>query len=592
MQSETAFGRAGGGGGSRSGSSSYSGSRSNRNSLGEFFIHVIGFASMAGCALALRAAHRKIDKKNAASLEALQFMANTEPEWAAYRLTELVNEKFIVMQKAWSDCDLNTIEAHTTQNLYLTWAAELQKQTSESKRNIIRNLVIEKTRFVAVVNRHGKDKDFFTVCFTASAVDVYISLSEIEANPDLLSQNSQSEKFNVKPERFSEFWTFERHGEDWKLAKVSQMTLWRKFVDSEIVFERYAPIKGQVLDVAGFSGTNEQTAYFSVLVGCIAILSLMIVFITEIILKPLFLSEMFFTGFLAAIPLMFFLFLVTRQKLKAAAEHNNVSFQLSFFTKLIYFSSVPVTSYALILLLNLIPSPLPEKVYSGIIIDKTYKKPSSYYAFVQIEKDEDGQGFEKPLRFAVDEQAYYRIMLGESRLDASIERSLMGIRRLRQTELSMLGEARKPEQRNHQRGKREVSKSSKKFDEQTFAAKSAAIDWNPEPIRTQPDSYKITHWSSGKIKAKEPVINGKINGIGLYWFENGREYGEIPYVDGKKHGRFTLYREDGSLDQRLSYKNGQLHGLCVWYNQTGTKETQAAVYADGELLFSKKYSPE
>jgi hypothetical protein len=209
---------------------------------------------------------------------------------------------------------------------------------------------------------------------------------------------------------------------------------------------------------------------------------------------------------------------------------------------------------------------------------------------VKLEKDEDGHEFEDPIRFAVEENEYNRILLGESRLAASVDLSLVGIRRVRKTQLTMLGEAQIPKERKKSIKDPETKKGNEKSDEKSLAAKSAAIDWSPEPIRTQPDSYKLTHWRSGKIKAKEPIIKGKINGIGQYWFENGQQYGEIPYVDGKKHGVFMLYREDGSADQRLSYKNGKLHGPCIWYNRAGTKATHVAVYADGEVFYSKKHS--
>lgn len=119
------------------------------------------------------------------------------------------------------------------------------------------------------------------------------------------------------------------------------------------------------------------------------------------------------------------------------------------------------------------------------------------------------------------------------------------------------------------------SQDTDKFTDDSFAsevlAEHEATTWaTSENLATlpslNPERFQIENWPSGHLKSKEPIAEGKINGIGEYWFDNGQLYGKIPYLNGQKHGAFTLYIEDGSVDQELRYKNGQLHGINRWYN--------------------------
>ena len=107
--------------------------------------------------------------------------------------------------------------------------------------------------------------------------------------------------------------------------------------------------------------------------------------------------------------------------------------------------------------------------------------------------------------------------------------------------------------------------------------------WVAEVITTSPDAQmREDRWPNGQIRSREPIVDGKVQGIGEYTHANGRPYARIPWKNGEKHGRFKLYRDDGTLESDLSYKNGQPHGMLRWYDAKG-ELTIEREYVDGRL---------
>lgn len=89
-------------------------------------------------------------------------------------------------------------------------------------------------------------------------------------------------------------------------------------------------------------------------------------------------------------------------------------------------------------------------------------------------------------------------------------------------------------------------------------------------------------YSRGKLKSKEPTINGLKEGLARYWHPNGVLYAEIPWKNDLKDGRFQLYREDGRIESDFTYKQGKPHGVMRWFDQNG-KMSHNLIYVDGEV---------
>jgi hypothetical protein len=106
------------------------------------------------------------------------------------------------------------------------------------------------------------------------------------------------------------------------------------------------------------------------------------------------------------------------------------------------------------------------------------------------------------------------------------------------------------------------------------------------PVTTPASAVpKIENWPNGKVKSNEPMVDGKIEGLAKYFYENENPYMEISYLNGQKHGKFKLYRPDGTIEQELSYKNDKLNGVSKWYDGSGDL-TKIAFYSDGAEVSS------
>jgi hypothetical protein len=111
-----------------------------------------------------------------------------------------------------------------------------------------------------------------------------------------------------------------------------------------------------------------------------------------------------------------------------------------------------------------------------------------------------------------------------------------------------------------------------------------------EDTKTQIDgAVKWTEikYRSGKLRQREPTVNGKRQGMATYWHENGKIYAVVPWNQDQKQGRYRTYREDGSLEQSLSFRQGKPHGLLTWYNEQG-RAFARALYENGEKITDDK----
>lgn len=92
-----------------------------------------------------------------------------------------------------------------------------------------------------------------------------------------------------------------------------------------------------------------------------------------------------------------------------------------------------------------------------------------------------------------------------------------------------------------------------------------------------------TGWSklikrNGLVENIEQYKDGKLHGLEVWWFDNGKKYSEINYKDGKKNGLQVRWFENGQKQVESSHKDGELHGLITKWRQ------------DGSMWFSKNYN--
>ena len=65
---------------------------------------------------------------------------------------------------------------------------------------------------------------------------------------------------------------------------------------------------------------------------------------------------------------------------------------------------------------------------------------------------------------------------------------------------------------------------------------------------------------NGQIKIKETILNGKLQGERITYFENGQVEIKANYINGLLNGEFISYFENGQLCVKRYYQNGKSTG--------------------------------
>jgi len=76
----------------------------------------------------------RINRKKKVISEALAKMAAIEPQWAEERLLALARERFMILQAAWGNQDLDTIEKYLHPALFRLWQRDIRSQQARHER--------------------------------------------------------------------------------------------------------------------------------------------------------------------------------------------------------------------------------------------------------------------------------------------------------------------------------------------------------------------------------------------------------------------------------------------------------------------------
>jgi len=187
-------------------------------------------------AYALYINHR-INKKKKATERLLNTLSQDDPAWKEADLEAHARQTFLQIEVAWCKQDLAQLESLLHPQLFSEWKAQIELMQSNGERNIMEGLRIENVRLVEAQNYRDKEKDIFTACIDAFAVDYTIG-----KDGEIVSSNTGSRRKQANKEKslkaFREFWTYERHDEKWLLLRVDQSEDWKKWVDAELVDEK------------------------------------------------------------------------------------------------------------------------------------------------------------------------------------------------------------------------------------------------------------------------------------------------------------------------------------------------------------------
>lgn len=181
--------------------------------------------------------NHRINKKKKATEQLLNTLSENDPAWKEYDLEEFARGTFFKIEEAWCKQDLAQLESLLRPELFSEWKSQIELMQSNGERNVMDGLRIDDLRFVEAQNYRDKEKDIFTACIDATATDY-----TVDADGNIVNSNTSSRRKKANrqksEEAFREFWTYERHGDNWLLLKVDQAKEWKKLVNEELVDEK------------------------------------------------------------------------------------------------------------------------------------------------------------------------------------------------------------------------------------------------------------------------------------------------------------------------------------------------------------------
>lgn len=91
------------------------------------------------------------------------------------------------------------------------------------------------------------------------------------------------------------------------------------------------------------------------------------------------------------------------------------------------------------------------------------------------------------------------------------------------------------------------------------------------------------------VMTKEFYKNGKLDGVKVTYYPNGKLTEEITYVNGLREGPNNYYSLDGVLLKKLQYKNDLLVGPAIYYDASGNVTIEGNYKADKKHGLWKYY---
>jgi antitoxin component YwqK of YwqJK toxin-antitoxin module len=108
---------------------------------------------------------------------------------------------------------------------------------------------------------------------------------------------------------------------------------------------------------------------------------------------------------------------------------------------------------------------------------------------------------------------------------------------------------------------------------------------DPVPVVASPGEVKISTFPDGSPRSKTCMVDGKKQGLQVYWNSPGVKREESSYLNGVTHGPGRRYDRSGKPQSESNNKNGQRHGPQLSFYLNGKVESEAS-YDEG-----KKHGP-
>ena len=93
----------------------------------------------------------------------------------------------------------------------------------------------------------------------------------------------------------------------------------------------------------------------------------------------------------------------------------------------------------------------------------------------------------------------------------------------------------------------------------------------------------MTRYENGKIRNRSSYSNGKLNGVVTEWFDNGQKKSESIFKNGKQQGlEITWYMHNGQKWGEGNFSNGQREGIWTSWFDNGQKKSEGS-FQNGKM---------
>ncbi|HEY1085304.1 MAG TPA: TIM44-like domain-containing protein [Candidatus Saccharimonadales bacterium] len=179
--------------------------------IGELAMIVIIAGIWTGWIAAFFSLWEQLKKQAAKTKQAIAVAGQNDSAWNEEKLLAQAKSAFMQYQADWSTGNGQSMHSYMIPS-YATHAALMLSALAElGRRNQMDNVTIQNALIIDAQDHTDNSQDSFTVAFEAKADD---RLIDIASNTELF-KDSRS---------FTEYWTFNRSGDNWLLGRIDQST--------------------------------------------------------------------------------------------------------------------------------------------------------------------------------------------------------------------------------------------------------------------------------------------------------------------------------------------------------------------------------
>ena len=92
--------------------------------------------------------------------------------------------------------------------------------------------------------------------------------------------------------------------------------------------------------------------------------------------------------------------------------------------------------------------------------------------------------------------------------------------------------------------------------------------------------HEIAYYDNGNKRYDIEYKNGNIDGLAIYWDDDGNLINKVYYINNKLHGQWIDYYSNGNILHTIKYNFGKKHGTEIWYYESGNIKSQVVFKND------------